>query len=390
MDNQTNHQKFPLLSVCIRAHNIEKELLDRCISSVVHQTYTNIEIILVNNANKDDTGIYCDSWSQKDHRIRVIHSQENKTFLEPVEYATGDYIHILDNDDWLASDMYSKMMSAMLSTNSDIARCEFCFAYPDGQIVHRNITHNSKDFEVIGREEGVLLLLENNKWQSYYWQNIFKKQIFKHHIPLSDKEYDDLSCTHILFNYAFQTVYLHDVFYFYYQRPGSKINPLNIQGKVFIKYCRYNSIYKRYLFVKQHPQYHNMLQPIKKEVVFLNIWSLWNMIEYPQYFTDNAYEMQVEQLKQFSLSLQDGILFFLNLDLLILKKNPRCYKPFYKIFYRNLKRIYYFTKACFKSLQPQNILRRINKTEITATVVSIITTQYLKCLCLAVNDKIIS
>ena len=351
MNRQTNQQELPLLSVIVFAYNIEKELLNRCVSSAVRQTYTNLEIILVNNASTDDTtGLYCDEWEQKDNRIKVIHFKAPVDIDTPVMKATtGEYIHILDHDDWIAPNMYAKMMSAMLSTNSDIARCEFCFAYPDGRIEHRNITHETVDFETVGREESVLLLLENKKWQTYWWQNIFKKSLFDHYVsPTKEEIFGDLATIHTLFNHALQTVYLHDVFYYYYQRPGSEVNSLNDQRKMYRDYCRGNAHYERYLFVKQHTEYHGMLRPLKKTAALHGIFSLWDMIDNPQCFPDNAYKEQVEKLNTFSLSLRVGaMLFILNLDLLILKIFPNGYKPYYKLFrlfYKNLRRLYRYIK----------------------------------------------
>jgi len=338
MNKQTNQEELPLLSVVIWAYNIEKELLDRCVSSAVQQTYTNLEIILINDASTDDTGLFCDLWLEKDNRIQVFHSKKYSDLSESLQYVTGKYIHFLDHDDWIAPDMYAKMMSAMLSTNSDIARCEFCLAYPDGQIVNRNITHHTDSHEIIGREEGVLLILEDKKWQTYIWQNIFKMSLFDNYVDPHKDSLGDLASTHTLYHNALQTVYLHDVFYFYYQRFGSMVNPQNIQKRMYVSYCRGNAHYERYLFVKQYPQYHSMLQSIRREATKHSIFSLWDMIDYPQIFPDNAYDEYIERLKQFPLSLR-GKLFVYNLDLLILKTIPRCYKPLYKIFHRNLRRI---------------------------------------------------
>ena len=338
MENLAIQKEMPLLSVVIKAYNIEKELLDRCVSSVVQQTYTNLQIILINNKSKDDTGKYCDEWASKDKRIKVLHPQKGTTIRAYMQEVIGEYIHFMDHDDWIDPNMYSKMMQAMLETNSDIARCEFCFAYPDGSIKQRNITHHTDSFEIVGRKEGVLLLLENKKWSAYRWQNIYKKHLLDYVCP-PKFTWGDISSTHVYYHRAVQTVYLHDVFYYYYQRPGSIVNPISRQGKKYRDYCRGNSIYARYLFVKQHPEYHSMLPALKKEATVASIFSLWDMIDYPQVFHENAYEEQVERLKQLSLSLRDGMYFVLNLDLFILKKLPRCYKFFYKLSYRNIRRI---------------------------------------------------
>lgn len=339
MDKQITQEELPLLSVLILAFNIEKELLDRCVSSVVQQTYTNLEIMLVNNASIDNTGIFCDEWSQKDDRILVVHNQVGISPREMAKRVTGEYVHILDHDDWLAPETYSKMMSAMLSTNSDIARCEFCYAFPDGKIEHRNNIHHTDSFEIIGHAEGVQLLLKDDEWKSYIWQNIYKKHLLDFWPPAPMKVYGDLANTHILFHHARQSVYLHDEFYHYYQRSGSIVNPLSVQGKMVKNHRRSNAIYLRYLFVKQNPEYHSMIQAIKKEATIQGLVSLWDIIDYPQYFPEHSYEEKSQWLKQLSLSVRDGIFFFFNLDLLILRKFPRCYPPFYKLFYRNLKRI---------------------------------------------------
>ena len=339
MDKPINQEETPLLSVVVLAYNIEKELLDRCISSVVQQTYTHIEIILINNASKDDTGKYCDEWSLKDQRIHVYHNQQGQYARELLEHTTGEYIHILDHDDWIAPNMYENMMSALVSTNSDIARCEYCFAYPDGRIVQRNVTHHTDEHEIMGRKEAVLLLLENKKWQGYFWVNIYKKQIWDHFEIPKIKAFGDVSTVHTLYHRASQIVYLHDVFYYYYQRPGSEINQIDREGKKYRDYLRSNSIYLRFLFAKQYPEYQSILPLLKKEATADSLFSLWDIIDYPHIFPENAYGDQVERLKQFSFSLRDGKYFVLNFDLFLLKIIPRCYKFFYKLVYRNLRRI---------------------------------------------------
>ena len=336
-----NQEELPLLSAIVQAYNIEQELLDRCVASVVQQTYPNMEILLINNCSTDDTtGRYCDEWAPKDNRIQVIHKIKDDYGLNSWEEAHGEYLVYIDHDDWIDPNMFTNMMSAMLTTNSDIARCEYCFAYHDGRIKYRDTTHKTASFEIIGRKEGVLLLLENKKWGAYRWQNIYKKHLFDFYLdPPVKNVWDDIAKTHLLFHHAKQTVYLHDVYYYYYQRPGSVVNQQNREQKKIRDYYRGNSIYARYLFVKQHPEYNSMLPALKKELAIIGIFSLWDMIDYPQAFPEDAYEEQIERLKQFSLSLRDGKFFFLNLDLFILKKIPRCYKSLYKIFYRNLRRI---------------------------------------------------
>ena len=335
--NLDSEKRQPLLTVIVPCYNVQ-DYLDRCLASIITQIYNNLEIILIEDGSTDQTGMLCDVWQAKDSRIRVIHKQNGGLDFARktgIENATAEYIAFVDADDWIDENMCAKMMSAMIDTNSDIARCEFCFVYPDGEIVQRNIAHKTDNFEIIGREEGVLLILEDKKWKSHLVQNIYKRQLFDYYVHQKGRLFEDLAGTHILFHHAAQTVYLHDVFYYYFQRSGSLINPQNIQGKIIKEYHYRNAIYERYLFVKQHPEYHSMLQTFKKSAFTYGILSLWDMIDYPQYFPENAYEEQVARLKTFSFPLRVSKRFVLNLDLVILKLFPRCYQSYYRFIYQS-------------------------------------------------------
>ena len=323
----------PLLTVIVPCYNVEK-YLDKCISSIVSQTYTNLEIILIDDGSTDNTGKICDSWQEKDQRIRVIHKQNEglscarKTGIENM---TAEYVAFVDSDDWIDGNMYSDMMTTMISTNSDIALCDYFMTYEDGRIEHQS--NDGGSFEVFGRKEGLFMILRN-KWRSYMWNKIFKKHLFDNIEFPKDRLYEDISIMHNLFHHASQSVRLHKAYYFYFQRENSILNTHNLEAEVNRQLHYANAKYDRYLFVKQHPQYHNMLLSLKKSTALSNIYALWNMIDYPQHFPDNAYEEQSERLKQF-LSIRDGGIFFIvNLDLLILKIIPRFYKSFYKILLR--------------------------------------------------------
>ena len=332
----------PLLSVIVPCYNVEK-YMDKCISSIVRQTYTNLEILLINDGSTDETGMFCNSWQKKDSRIKVIHKQnEGLDYARKtgIENAAAEYIAFVDADDWIDENMYAKMMSAMLDTNSEIARCEFCFVYPDGRMVQRNITHKTDNIEIIGREEGVLLILEDKKWHAYWWLNVFKKSLFDDYVHQKGRLYEDIAGTHILFHHAKQTVYLHDAFYYYYQRSGSLVNPQNIHSKANKSLHLVNALYERYLWAKQYPQYHSALHIVKRKALVRGLVFLRGIIDYPQYSPATRYKEQTERLRKIPLSLRDIKLFIFQPDLLILKILPSCYKPLYRL----LRRLYNFMK----------------------------------------------
>lgn len=112
------------VSILVAVYTIEK-FVGKCIQSLIEQDYKNIEIILVNDCSKDNSGNICDEYAKKDDRIKVIH-HKNNTRLPGVrntglENATGEYIIFVDGDDWLAPDFVSYMLKVLKDTNSEMA-----------------------------------------------------------------------------------------------------------------------------------------------------------------------------------------------------------------------------------------------------------------------------
>lgn len=110
-----------LVSVIVPVYNVE-QYLDKCISSIVNQTYKNLEIILVDDGSPDNCPAMCDEWAEKDSRIRVIHkvhSDAGITRNAGIEIANGDYICFCDSDDYIASDTIEKCINKVSKTNAE-------------------------------------------------------------------------------------------------------------------------------------------------------------------------------------------------------------------------------------------------------------------------------
>ena len=112
------------VSILVAIYNVEK-FVEKCISSIVNQTYENIEIILVDDCSKDQSGAICDAFARQDSRIRVFHLERNSKLPAVrntgLDNATGDYIVFVDGDDWLAEDYVEYMLSLMHESKADIA-----------------------------------------------------------------------------------------------------------------------------------------------------------------------------------------------------------------------------------------------------------------------------
>ena len=96
------------ISVIIPVYGVEN-YLDRCVKSVVNQTYKNLEIILVDDGSPDNCPRMCDEWALRDHRIRTVHRENGGQSCARntgLSVATGDYIAFIDSDDWIVEDTY--------------------------------------------------------------------------------------------------------------------------------------------------------------------------------------------------------------------------------------------------------------------------------------------
>ena len=116
-----------LISVIVPVYNSEK-YVNRCIDSILNQTYENLEVILIDDGSSDGSLKICESWAEKDNRIKIL-KQKNSGVSSArnlgIENASGDYVAFVDNDDWLRPEMYETMLSLAEKEKSDVTVCKF-------------------------------------------------------------------------------------------------------------------------------------------------------------------------------------------------------------------------------------------------------------------------
>ena len=116
-----------MISVIVPIYNVEK-YLDRCVQSIVSQTYKNLEIILVDDGSPDNCPAICDKWAKKDNRIKVIHKENGGVSSAKnagIGISCGEYFAFVDADDYIAPEMYGKMIARALLENADVCGCNF-------------------------------------------------------------------------------------------------------------------------------------------------------------------------------------------------------------------------------------------------------------------------
>ena len=114
------------ISIIVPIYNTEK-YLDRCLNSLINQTYNNIEIILVNDASSDRSLDICKKYEELDDRIILINKIENegqvKAYTEGLRISNGEYIGFVDSDDWVANNMYEEMIKEAKKKSAEMVVC---------------------------------------------------------------------------------------------------------------------------------------------------------------------------------------------------------------------------------------------------------------------------
>ena len=124
-----------LISVIVPVYNVENRL-DRCVQSLVNQSYPHLEIILVDDGSKDHSGDICDQWKEKDNRIVVIHKTNGGTASARnagLDIAKGEWIGFVDSDDYVERDMYESLLNEGKALKTDIVIGGLCVEV-DGKV----------------------------------------------------------------------------------------------------------------------------------------------------------------------------------------------------------------------------------------------------------------
>ena len=123
--------KKSIISIIVPVYKTEK-CLNKCIESIVNQTYKNLEIILVDDGSPDKCPMICDEWAEKDKRIKVLHIANNgvaNARNAGLDIMNGEYVAFIDSDDWIDLDMLDYLKKELEKNNADIACINFYFEY---------------------------------------------------------------------------------------------------------------------------------------------------------------------------------------------------------------------------------------------------------------------
>ena len=206
----------PLVSIIVPVYKVEP-YLRRCLDSIVNQTYTNLEIILVDDGSPDGCPQICDEYAARDKRIVVIH-KENGGLSDArnagLDICKGGYISFVDSDDWVDETYIETLLDLSIKENADIAIGENIRTEGCSKPTKKNITINACH----SKEALKHLFSQNHIAFTVSWGKLYKKNLFS---TLRFPKGKDEFTTYILFYKSKKIVYTSEILYYYYQRADS-------------------------------------------------------------------------------------------------------------------------------------------------------------------------
>lgn len=213
------------VSIIVPVYNVE-EWLKECIESLIQQTYSQYEIILINDGSTDNSGKICNEFASINPLIKVLH-QDNKGVSAArnngLKHAKGKYIVFVDPDDIVSEKYLEILVNTIENSNSDMAIANYCIEF--GEFLENDIGKIvTKDIEV---EYLLEHILDGKSYDSYLWNRIFIRNIINENCIWFNENisiWEDLCFIVNYLKFTKKCVYINCVLYFYRQRCNSAIN----------------------------------------------------------------------------------------------------------------------------------------------------------------------
>ena len=308
-----------LVSVIVPVYKVE-EYMDKCLESIVNQTYKNLEIILVDDGSPDACPEKCDEWAKRDNRIRVIHKKNTGIAFTrnfALDIAMGDYITFVDSDDYIPLHAMELMVERMEHDQSDCVIAQCTKTYSNG--TQDTPSYSWLSDQLITQKNALEMMDSNRALPVYPWGKLYRRQIFE------KIRYQPLKCAEDVYIFPdiieqCKTISLvGSSLYFYYQRENSIVHTKALVHR--IDSIKATLKLSRFLF----------------DLGYLNGASRYYYSAVGEYWkTKNASE--AKQLLKDSFTSKEKKVLRANQDMTIVKniiiaRFPRMYK-FYKSFKR--------------------------------------------------------
>ncbi|OBX21896.1 glycosyltransferase involved in cell wall biosynthesis [Gelidibacter algens] len=318
-----------LISIIVPVYNVES-YLDRCIQSLINQTYKNLEIILVNDGSTDSSGAICDTYALKDNRIQVYHISNGGSSIArnyALQKSNGHYIGFVDSDDWVKPGMFDELIKFAGANNLKVVETSAIHSH----LVEDNVMENNMITAHIEDKNTALKRIIQNK-RFAVWRRLYHHSILKNRFFIEGILHQDVYYTVDILNEISHIGYFENQFYVYnVQNPTSVI-----RSDYSIK--KLNSINAGAYVVEHTTQYSNTIQDLAKRYLFEFLTSHYDSLYFnPDLDNDGEHRKKIRETIRKHHKMR--IFHFYSFAIVILP--PVVYKPF---LISNKRRIYIQSK----------------------------------------------
>ena len=208
------------ISVIVPVYKVEP-YLDRCVQSIVDQTYENLEIILVDDGSPDNCPAMCDAWAKKDPRIRVIHKPNgglSDARNAGMAAATGDYLAFVDSDDQVSVHYLEFLYRAIEEQHADLSACDLQLVYEDRE---NTIEPPIYQAEAYASEQALETLIHGTGFRAVAWNKLYRRSLLEGEAFAVGRCNEDEFFTYRILAKTEHLAYVDAKLYYYLQRAGS-------------------------------------------------------------------------------------------------------------------------------------------------------------------------
>lgn len=293
-----------LLTIVVPVYNV-KGYLQRCVDSILAQSFTDFEMLLIDDGSTDGSGEMCDGFAEKDSRIRVIHQQncgQSRARNVGINQAKGEFITFVDSDDWLEPDMYQLMFASIEKNNSDIVISRLQMVNAPNDII--KVIGYDKE-RIFDRIEATKEILRDDMIPSFPVNKIFRRELFDGiEFPVG-RIFEDTATIYKVFFKANRVVTIPYIGYNYWQNPNGTCQKKHDVVQKQLDRELYNTLAfdERYVFAKNNIELVEVV-PLCAFKAYQMIRSFIHMLKHKKYSLTTEQEQIVDGIMR-SFDLKD-------------------------------------------------------------------------------------
>lgn len=252
-----------MISVVVPVYNV-LPYLGQCVASILAQSCTDLEVILVDDGSTDGSSAVCDMYAEQDSRVKVLHKANgglSDARNAGVKAAGGEWIYFADSDDWLGPQALGKLQAFAVAHDCEAVQGNMYYVYSD-YMLYRKASRRERKANVLSRAEAMRELIVNDRVKNFAWGKLYKAELIKDLEFPEGRFFEDSFWQHRVIDRTERYGIIDEPLYYYRQREDSISGAKS--GRIMDLLdgygCRLEFIRDRY------PQYYGLMRKVYDKI----------------------------------------------------------------------------------------------------------------------------